>query len=218
MNINVHTTIIVENTSFCTLTSHVWQCKVSTSFALSYHGIYSQPEDYDDRSGTWGDNEPDMTVWLFASVSFADFVCVRPIGESTYLSLHCKSLRFFPFTFPSLKQKVVETINSYNVMTVFVVRSHFHHCKELWSWHNFFFFTFTILLLYIDILSLLRTTIIPVITSVLQGTNKLKLSFQDNFQVIMSLSIFAAYSGWCQCDGRRRTDIEMVVTGLVGIE
>lgn len=139
MNINVHTTIIVENTSFCTLTSHVWQCKVSTSFALSYHGIYSQPEDYDDRSGTWGDNEPDMTVWLFASVSFADFVCVRPIGESTYPSLHFKSLRFFPFTFPSLKQKVVETINSYNEMTVFVDRSHFHHCKELWSWHNFFF-------------------------------------------------------------------------------
>lgn len=187
MNINVHTTIIVEDSFFCTLTSHVWQCKVSNSFALNYHGIYSHPEDYDDRSGTWGDNEPDLTVRLFA------FVSIVSIGESTCPSLHCKSLRIFLFTFPTLKQKVVVTINSHNVMTICweITFPSMQRALKLTR----FFFKFTIPLLYIDMLSLLRTTIFLLLYQCCREQTNQNSVFQDNFQVIMSPSIFAGYLG-----------------------
>lgn len=47
------------------------------------HGIHSQPGECDDRSGTWGDNEPDTAVWLFASVSFAD--CFYKVNGRVYM-------------------------------------------------------------------------------------------------------------------------------------
>lgn len=68
-------------------------------------------------------------------------------------------------------------------------------------------------------LSLLRTTIIPGYTSVArQQTNQMAHVFQDQFQGNTPPTISAEYSGQCQCDGGRRTNIEMLVTGLAGTE
>lgn len=82
MHSNGHTTRRAEVTSFCTLTSHILLCKVSLSSALSCHGVYSQPGDSDDKSGTWDNKEFDMAVCLFTSVSFAAF------AQGQHVTLH----------------------------------------------------------------------------------------------------------------------------------
>lgn len=73
-------------------------------------------------------------------------------------------------------------------------------------------------------LPLLRTAIIPIIILMKPGNNNNKkikqmiLAFQDRFQGIMPPPIIAEYSGQCQCDGRSRTNIQMLVTDLAVIE
>lgn len=137
MHSNGHTTRREEVTSFCTSTSHsLWlyglvMRKVSLSSAWSSHGIYFQPR---DRSGY---KELGMAIRLFASGFFLLLVCTGSTSDSTHLGLCHKSLKNFSLHLsflPSSKEKVVVTIISCKIMTIFVDRSHFHQSKGLWSW------------------------------------------------------------------------------------
>lgn len=120
-------------------------------------------------------------MWLFASLSFADFVCVRSTCDSISWFVPQILEEFFPSRFPPSKEKAVVTINSCEIMTLFFDRSHFHQGKKLWSWHEKDLAEFTTLLLYINILPLLRSWHAPMLPSNKQ--TKWHTFPKTNFQV-----------------------------------